>query len=410
MAAETLAPDLVEFLLSTSHADITMQYLRDNFAATTSNARIPTGSTFTLSNAIIAKHKNLTLPAIDGDAPIVTTAGRFITNFFLLGGSIAKHFSYINTPWNNPVIKGVQKRLAISLIENKITPEEQADYINREEWFGFGTASFMAPSMNMNVVIPIPAVMKRKRELLEEHKDAIARMDMAVISKIEKELIDMATEALKDDPALELYTSGTKTSMANNYKTTTIMTGSMVESNDRSKFTFSSSNLSDGIQMDEMHRYADQQISVAFDTAISTRDGGYVVKQFVAAFSHVVLDEPGSDCKTKHGLNITIDKDSLDNYHLRNVVHEGKIILLTEENIKKLQGKTVRLRSPMYCLGSNVCSKCAGEFYYRLGTKNIGGFIYKIGSNLLQAALKNKHDKTIKTKPIDIVKALKSLD
>ena len=408
MTAKPLTPELVHYLLSVKHADITMDFLRDNFAATKNPPKIDTASTFEISNELIGKYR-LQVPKLKDSTPITTTAGRFIANYFMLGNELAKHFNYINEPWNSGVIKKIQKTLARKLMEGIATSEEQVEYINREEWFGFGIASFMSPSMSMAVVKPLKSVMKRKAELLEQHKEALARMDMAVIASIEKELIALAAEELKDEPSLEMYTSGAKGNMQNNYKTTCIMTGAMVESNDRSKFTFSSSNLSDGIQMKELGRYADQQISVAFDTAISTRDGGYIVKQFVAAFSHVTLDDQGTDCGTKYGLEITIDETAIDNYHLRYVKVNDAFVLLTEDNIKKLMGKKVFLRSPMYCTGEKICNKCAGEFYYRLGTRNIGGLLYKVGSQLLQAGLKSKHDKSIKTRPLNLASSLKPL-
>ena len=134
--------------------------------------------------------------------------------------------------------------------------------------------------------------------------------------------------------------------------------------------------------------YADQMVSASFARAVQTQDGGYIVKQYNAAFSHIALDEHGTDCRTKMTKEVVIDKGSLKDIFLRYAIYKGKEILLTSKAIQELQGQKVQLRSPLYCTSSKVCTKCAGEFYYRVGTKNIGFFISKIGSQILNAALK----------------------
>lgn len=64
------------------------------------------------------------------------------------------------------------------------------------------------------------------------------------------------------------------------------------------------------------------------------------------------------------------------------------------------------MRTVMYCktIGKNneICSKCAGEFYYKLGKLNIGLVCKTPLSELTQASLQKFHVNVVKSHPIDI--------
>ena len=88
-----------------------------------------------------------------------------------------------------------------------------------------------------------------------------------------------------------------------------------------------------------------------------------------------VLDEPGSDCGTVKTLTVTIPKNT-DDYGYRYIVENGKLKCLTPDIIGNYIGKEVKMRSPMYCLAKDcICSKCAGENFYKLGKRAIGNAV-----------------------------------
>ena len=76
--------------------------------------------------------------------------------------------------------------------------------------------------------------------------------------------------------------------------------------------------------------------------------------------------------------------------------------MLDNSNIGKYIGKEVKLRSPLYCIGDKLCSKCAGDLYYRLGIENIGMTTSAIGSNLLNLLMKSFHDSSVKITEINV--------
>jgi len=88
---------------------------------------------------------------------------------------------------------------------------------------------------------------------------------------------------------------------------------------------------------------------------------------------------------------------------------KGTMYLLTKKFIEENMGVKFEMRSPLYCTTDKICSKCAGELYYSLGFRNIGGLLSRMTSNLLAASLKLRHDMSIKTKEIDFISALKKV-
>src|SRR5699024_1736575 len=106
-----------------------------------------------------------------------------------------------------------------------------------------------------------------------------------------------------------------------------------------------------------------------------------------------------SDCGTQKYLEMTLTKENKGLFLLRWIKDDetGNLILLDADNINNYIGKKVKLRSPLYCISDKICSKCAGELYYRLNMNNIGLVADRIASTIMQRSMKQFHDSTIKT-------------
>ena len=64
------------------------------------------------------------------------------------------------------------------------------------------------------------------------------------------------------------------------------------------------------------------------------------------------------------------------------------------------------MRFSAFCKSkTGVCNKCAGNFFYRRGGKNIGLATIQIPSVLKNKSMKAFHDGVIKTMEIDPMKA-----
>ena len=115
-----------------------------------------------------------------------------------------------------------------------------------------------------------------------------------------------------------------------------------------------------------------------------------------------VLGEEGSDCGTTKTLMVTIPKNT-DDYLYRYIYEGDKLICLTPDVITKYVGKTVKMRSPMYCIAKDcICSKCAGEDFYKLGKKSIGLVSTRVATTCTRLNMKKFHENLIKSREIDL--------
>jgi hypothetical protein len=115
-----------------------------------------------------------------------------------------------------------------------------------------------------------------------------------------------------------------------------------------------------------------------------------------------VLDDEGTDCKTTKTIEITLTPKILRDFEWRYIVENGKYVCLTPEVISNYVGKTVHLRSPMYCKNDHICNICAGDMLYKLNMKNVGLNCSKIANTLLRMGMKKFHTSNLKSKQIDI--------
>ena len=86
----------------------------------------------------------------------------------------------------------------------------------------------------------------------------------------------------------------------------------------------------------------------------------------------------------------------------RYILDNKSLVLVDKDNFDKFVNKTVKLRSPMFCVGDKICSKCAGTMFYKLGIKNIGLTTSKMGTTLVNLGMKNFHDTTVSLEKLDI--------
>lgn len=396
-ARPQLSEDNIRDLLALKHSDITLEWLKRNFAYVDNKQRIPIEGEFTLKYEDI---KNIRMPKFKVGNTITTTAGRFVTNAFLFGdAAYTQYLSYINEPFTKKIINTFNQTIANRLLEEQIKPLDYTDFLDRENWYAYVSTDFIVAGFSSAAYKEVPAVKKLKERLLEENKEAIEKVDMKTCQAIDKQLNEAFTEAIANEPVMDYCKSG---AAKNVLGVSAVMRGLVGESKDGLKLHFIKSSLQEGIGKDEQTDYGDVGFIGAIGRGADTARGGYLTKKFNAAFSHITIDDAGSDCHTKFTKEIVIDKNSQENYYLRYVIHQGKEILLTEENIKNLQGEKVKLRTPLYCINDKICNKCAGELFYRLGAKRVGFLISKLGNQLMNACLKGFHESTIKINKIEL--------
>lgn len=104
-------------------------------------------------------------------------------------------------------------------------------------------------------------------------------------------------------------------------------------------------------------------------------------KKLSAVGQTISQGEKDSDCGTKKVLELEVTNHNSDLILYRYIIERGRKVLLTKENIDNYIGKTVKMRSPMYCTNDKICNICAGELYGEdmLDIKDWGLLFYKVG-------------------------------
>lgn len=385
-------------LLSLKPDDITAEFMYDNMAHKTKKSEkftvIPpkynTNDTFYLEKNEYFNTER-----------VLTNVGLFIYNKRIIEHcGFEKIVGYINTPIDAKVHKKIEATLVDALIEKKITPEQMAKYFNTYQWLAMQFNTIFAASFTMDSITPKKNIIAERDKLLKDNKERIENGDIKVIIDIEDKLVKKAETELKGDPGMEMYDSGARASFDNAYKNCQIMKGAVYS---QGKWHVIPNNYSEGLQKEDISSYANAMINGQYPKSVGTQTSGYLLKRLVAANQSVVADEPGSDCKTKHTLSVTITNDNKDLFIDRYIDVNGKLVMLDKATIGKYIGKTVKLRSIMYCKSkTGVCNKCIGERWYKIGIRNVGLSSMKVASTMLNLNMKKFHDANAKLYTIDI--------
>lgn len=330
------------------------------------------------------------------DGKITTTLGTLILNRYLLERTgIIEHLHYWNTPIDSKGLGKLNVAINNLCIIDKIDTRTLGEYIDSRDRLGFWCAAFLSVSISAGLIRPMDNVNKRKAELFNEHKEDLnsdnAVTQIMTVNKIEKELMGMVRENLKNDPGYDMYASGDG-NLDNNYKTINVMRGA-VFNNVTKKYDIVENSLMNGVTKKDITAFANSVVAGAYPSAVGTADAGYMAKIILALLQSEHLDpNPDSDCGTTSTIPLTITNKNKQYVLFRYIDVGGKRVLTTLENIDSFVGKTVNLYSPQGCRNDAICGKCGGRLFHNLGVTQIGLLITQITQKLLNLKLKSKHD------------------
>jgi hypothetical protein len=334
---------------------------------------------------------------------VKTNAGQLIVNKYLFEPipRVQKVVGYVAEPFTKKMVDKIESKMAKASNDKLIAPEDWAVYLNRIQWFGMALNTNVSPSFTPNTVRILPSVKALRSKLFKENAEAIKNGDTVTAVKIEKELLKVAQEELKDDVGMEIYDSGAKPKFGNNYKNTFVTRGPMYHP-DREEFSIGDTAFMDGIKKDNLDQYGTSVVNGAYSKACNTAVAGYLVKKLYATYQGTILDKKGSDCHSKGYREFVLTPDKADKVKNRYIIEGSKLVELNLENMPKYIGKRVKMRSPMYCKGECLCNACAGNAFYNQGIKNVGLTAANIGSDFLNLLMKAFHDSTMSFISLDV--------
>ena len=397
----------IEFLVGLTEKDITMSLIMKLFGDFGKYQKynpydlvtIPAGKYGgTLSNGQPKYNKQ----------PFTTTVGRFIFNKYFIESEpeLLDMIGYVNDNVSKKVYGKLFDTLGYAILEDRISMETYKRFCVRTQKF-MPYVSIQAPNHSDNMLTITKKINKRKAELIAANKEAFDNGDVIVVDQVSKELIDYAKELMKDDPAMDMFLSGAGGSFENNFKNMFIMRGSVQDPDPRKSYNIITSNYIDGVSKEEYSKLANTLAAGPYSRSKKTELGGYLEKLFLAAFQHIILQEPGSDCGTKRHISIKVTDSNIGMLMYCYVINDdGSLTEITSQNKNKFLGKTVKLRFSSMCEAKDgICNKCAGNLFYRLGIRNIGASTPQIPSKLKVLSMKLFHDDQLNFTEMDPMKA-----
>ena len=401
--------NLINHLLVLRQPDVTYSFMMRMFGSFNGKTLCKQYDTFTVPIGAY-KFKNKKGKEVSNKNAFTTTIGIWVFNIFLIRdfGFGFLFNGYINETIRNGNFEDINQTLAYALVEDKIDTETYKNFLNCTQ-FLMPYETILSPNHTEKILTCTKLLDKRKQELLKKYEKELEANPVVAAEKIEKELLSYAKEILGDDPGLDVYDSDAGGSFGNNFKNMYIMKGAIrdPDPNAKKKYNVITSGLLDGVKADEYSLLANSLSAGPYSRSKKTEIGGYWEKLFGAAFQTVTLDPPGSDCGTKHYISVELTKKNISEFMYNYIIKSnGELEELTSENMDKYIGKKVNMRFSIFCKSkTGVCNKCAGNFFYRRGGRNIGIATTQIASTLKNKSMKAFHDGVIKTIEMDPMKA-----
>ena len=391
-----------EYLLSLKPEDLSFKTLVSLFGQTTTIGQ-RNSSSFSISKPRFETTDTMVLKPSEYfvNKETLTTVGRFIYNKFVIERSgLQKVTGYVNTVLTDSGNGSLEKIITAALLDEKITVDDFVKYIDARDTLGLQLNSVITTSFTPLTIVTPKEIQKKKKALFTQYKKELDAGDIYTAEKIEKELSDDAKRILKGDKGLDLYASEARGNFGN-YKNMLIFKGATYDAS-KGKYDIVTSSFMDGMKPKDLGSQGRAVVSGAYPKAIGTAESGYLSKQLTGCMQSESLDKHGTDCGTKHTLEVEITAKNKNMYIYRYIVDNGKLVCLTPDVLNKYVGKTVKLRSPMFCKGDKICNICAGEADYKLGNINIGLGCSNISTKLLRMGMKKFHTSNISSKPIDL--------
>ena len=342
---------------------------------------------------------------------IDTTVGRVLLNYILLCYNFKDKVPYINgiIKVSDIESKYIAKLLKDNIKEHDdISVQEYLDFVDAclylENW-----ADVISYSSTLKSILPPPGVKEYRNKLIKEviaTKGKEALNDYTVIADIENKLKEYDKEFLKDDPSYGKLLDGKI--LDNSRKKLFLMTGAARNFKEDTNAEMLETSLSEGWDKDPV-KLTEQFNSIrhgSFARGKETFKGGLAAKILLRATSSMLIEK--HDCGSKSHKNWEVTKDNAKYLVGRYILSNDNLLCIEDESIASTYvNKTVKLRSPMYCLakGENICSICIGKSLSE-NENSIPLLITSIGEVMLKSSLKKVHNNNVSTTELNLMEAI----
>lgn len=339
---------------------------------------------------------------------IETSYGNLLYNFMILINAFGDKIEYQQGKVDP---KKIEKYIAANLVDTPVSEDERdPSKIHVDELLAYGEAmgalagltQLCVPSASQKTVSIDPAIIQRRDELIQQHKDELG--DPAVVAKIEKELTDMYMEYMEGDEAEGFFIKDKtgRVAMKKSFLMHGIETGFGDSAEDVEVITKS---LNEGWQINKMPSYFNTLRAGSYSRGAQTELGGMAVKTFHRVFQNTEVAEP--DCGTKTGLPWVVSEINKDLFEGQYEVVNGKPIRIESGAMDKRIGEKIYVRSPMLCITEepSFCATCIGDKYGQ-NPNGLGTAAAEVGSAFMSSFMAAMHAKELTTAELRLDEAI----
>lgn len=253
-----------------------------------------------------------------------------------------------------------------------------------------GYTQVVTPAASPKSLTVDPAIIKRRDELLAQHRDELK--DPAIVAKIVAELAAMDKASFKGDPAagFMIKSKAFDISRMKAY----ILYGLEYGFNDGNEPAFIPTSLNEGMDLNSVTEQINGLRAGSYSRGALTALGGAGVKEIYRILQNAtVSDKP---CNSQMGVLFTIEKQLIEHLTDRYAVNpaDKKAILLTPQLLEKNIGKSIIVRTPGYCQSPDLsyCPHCLGVAYSRnkTGLHSVGADVLSVIMNDFMKAMHGK--------------------
>ena len=339
------------------------------------------------------------------DNDIETSIGISIANFLILEDALDGKIPFVD----GKITSSIEDVIAERLVSDNYVPKNEEDdrkkirvrelikYVDNCEYLKTWNRYFVQAASE-RTMLPPEGITEKKQAIIKEMIAELgpnAFKDQVNVVKLEERLKEIDREWLKDDPTLNIVTSG---KVLNNSRKELFLTmGGIPAFDDEGELSFVLNSLLEGWPSDP------DTLTAMFNSlragsrarALDTQYGGLFAKIILRAIGSYTV-KLGVDCGTTIGKNITIDDTNFKSIKFRHIIDSSITKLIdSEEMAKTFIGKKIIVRSPETCalVGENYCQYCVSKLLSE-NPDGIKNEVTEVTSIVMNESMKKMHNTT----------------
>ncbi len=324
--------------------------------------------------------------------PTISTYGQAFLNQLCLVHPFGTKLDYMNGENKPGKIEAILEKRIVDADD----PNPPADAITIAELQRFNEACIMAaeyatvavPAASVKTMTVDPKILKRRAELIKQYKDKLD--DPVIQTLIGDELIQMDREWMAGDVGEGFYFKPKSYEIVRKK----LFLTSGAEGGFDIAGSFQDTALDEGWDITNLPNIVNGIRDGSYNRGAMTAKGGEATKFNYRIFQNTRIAE--EDCGSPYGMDVVISEKQKQHYISNSIIAGKTLVELTPENIDKYVGKTVALRTPIYCRtsGTNFCATCIGKRIAQT-SEAIATYAADIGSTFMYIMMKSMHGKTM---------------